>query len=122
MIFTAIGSENTAIDKKELQEEIFSALDKIGNRKKVLAIPPDISRYHSGAGDITGLVYDYFKDKLTDILPATGTHRPMTGQEIGKMYPGIPESLFRVHKWKKDLVTLGEVPAEFINEVSAQAR
>ena len=118
MIYTAIGSENTAIDKKELKKEIFSAFDKIGSRKKILAIPPDISRFHSRAGEITGLVYNYFRDKLTDILPATGTHRPMTEQEITKMYPDVPQSLFRIHKWKDDLVTLGEVPAEFMNEVS----
>ena len=118
MIYTAIGSENISIDKAELKNEIYSALEKIGNRKKVLAIPPDISRFHSMSGEITGLVYNYYQDKLTDILPSIGTHYPMTEKEIDKMYPEIPKSLFRVHRWKDDLVTLGEVPSEFINEVS----
>lgn len=118
MIYTALGSENISIDTKRLKDEIFSALDKVGNRKNVLAIPPDISRYHSMAGEITGLVYNYYLNKLTDILPAIGTHYPMTEKEIEKMYPGIPKSLFRIHKWKDDLVPLGEVPSEYVYEVS----
>ncbi|HEY7750924.1 MAG TPA: lactate racemase domain-containing protein, partial [Ignavibacteriaceae bacterium] len=118
MIYTSIGSEDTSIDKITLKNEIFSALNNIGNRKKVLAIPPDISRYHSMAGEITGLIYDYYQKSLTDVLPATGTHYPMTESEINKMFPAVPKSLFRVHKWKEDLVTLGEVPSEFVNKVS----
>ena len=42
----------------------------------------------------------------------------MTNEEITKMYPGVPINLFRVHNWRKDLITLGEVPSEFVNEVS----
>lgn len=118
MIYTAIGSENISIDKAELKNEIYSALEKIGSRKKVLSIPPDISRFHSMSGEITGLVYNYYQDKLTDILPSIGTHYPMTEKEIDKMYPEVPKFLFRVHRWKDDLVTLGEVQSEFINEVS----
>lgn len=118
MIYIAIGSENTSIDKVKLKDEIFSVLDKIGSRKKVLAVPPDISRYHSWAGEITALMYEYYKNRLTDILPAIGTHYPMTDSEIEKMFPGVPKDLFRVHRWKDDLVTLGEVPSEFIKGVS----
>jgi nickel-dependent lactate racemase len=118
LIYIAIGSENTSIDKVKLKDEIFSVLDKIGSRKKVLAVPPDISRYHSWAGEITALMYEYYKNRLTDILPAIGTHYPMTDSEIEKMFPGVPKDLFRVHRWKDDLVTLGEVPSEFIKGVS----
>ena len=67
-----------------------------------MAIPPDISRYHSMAGELTGLVYNYYKDKLTDVLPAIGTHKPMTENELNEMYPDVPKSLFRIHKWKVD--------------------
>jgi nickel-dependent lactate racemase len=118
LLYTSLGSENSSIDKEALRNEIFSALDKIGTRKKVLAIPPDISRYHSRAGEITGLVYNYYQQKLTDILPSIGTHNPMTQEEIDKMFPGIPKLLFRIHRWRDDLVTLGEVPSDFINNVS----
>ena len=118
MLLFAKGSENTSIQPDEVKEILFFAFDKLGSKKKVLAIPPDISRYHSKAGEITGLVYDYFQNRLTDVLPSIGTHNPMTDTEISKMFSSVPKSLFRVHKWKEDLVTLGEVPSSFINKVS----
>ena len=118
MIYFQHGSEKGLISGNKLKEALYSALEKIGERKKVLAIPPDISRYHSMAGKLTGLVYNYYKDKLTDVLPAIGTHKPMTENELNEMYPDVPKSLFRIHKWKDDLITLGEVPSEFINKVS----
>jgi nickel-dependent lactate racemase len=34
------------------------------------------------------------------------------------MYPGVPHSLFKVHNWRTDVETLGEVPSDFIREVS----
>ena len=118
MLLFAKGSENVSLQQEEVKEILFSVFDKIGSRKKVLSIPPDISRYHSKAGEITRLVYDYYHEKLTDILPSIGTHASMTDKEIDRMFQHVPKSLFRVHRWKDDLVTLGEVPSEFISEVS----
>ena len=118
MLLFVKGSENTSIQPDEVKEILFSTFDKLGSRKKVLAIPPDISRYHSKAGEITGLVYDYFQNRLTDVLPSIGTHNPMTENEMDKMFPFVPKPLFRIHRWKADLVTLGDVPSEFISEVS----
>jgi nickel-dependent lactate racemase len=34
------------------------------------------------------------------------------------MFPGVPQELFRVHNWRTEIETLGEVPAEFIREQS----
>ncbi len=118
MLYYVKGSEAGSLSNLEIEEALFSVLDKLDKRKKVLAVPPDITRFHSKAGEITQLVYEYFGKILTDILPATGTHYPMTEKEISTMYGDIPLSLFRVHKWKEDLHTFGEVPAGFINEVS----
>ncbi len=42
----------------------------------------------------------------------------MTEKEMDVMYDGVPKNLFRVHKWRSDLTTLGEVPSEFMREVS----
>jgi nickel-dependent lactate racemase len=112
------GGVNEVLGPDELKEGLYSALDKLGLRKKVLAIPPDFTRYHSMAGILTGLTHKYYKDNLTDILPALGTHFRMTEKEINKMYEGVPHDLFRVHDWRNDLHTLGEVPSEFIHEVS----
>ncbi|GAB1456207.1 lactate racemase domain-containing protein [Spirochaetota bacterium] len=51
-------------------------------------------------------------------MPTLGTHRPMSPSELDAMYPGIPHSLFRVHAWRDDIRTLGQVPASFIESMS----
>lgn len=118
MIYFAKGYTNISISHSELKEYIFSALNKLAERKKVLAVPPDFTRFHSQAGKITQLVYEYYKNKLVDILPATGTHFVVSEHERKIMFGDIPAHLFRAHKWKEDLTTLGEVPSEYIQEVS----
>ncbi len=106
---------------KELENGLYTALEKLGPRKKVLVIPPDFTRFHSRAGDITSLLYKYYKENLKDILPALGTHAPMTDQQIAEMFPGVPEELFRIHDWRKDVVTVGTVPGEYISEITGGA-
>jgi len=118
MIFFEKGSPDTSLSDADLKEGLFEALDKIGQKNKVLAIPPDYTRLPSKAGVLTSFAYQYYNDLLTDILPALGTHSPMTAQQIGHMFPGVPAHLFRVHDWRNDVITLGEVPGEFIEEVS----
>ena len=118
MLYFAKGSEHTSFSNDEIKEALFSALDKLGKRKKVLAIPPDFTRFHSQAGILTELTWQYYQDNLVDILPALGTHAAMTSSEIKKMFGKTPEHLFRVHNWREDLVTLGTVPSEFIHDVS----
>jgi nickel-dependent lactate racemase len=118
MIYYQAGSENTVISANDLEYGVYAALVKLGRRKKVLVIPPDISRFHSRAGDITSLVYKYYKEDLKDILPALGTHTPMTDHELDEMFKGVPKELFRVHDWRKDVVTVGTVPGEYISELT----
>ncbi len=118
MLYFAEGSENKVFTQEEIKEALFSAYEKLGKKNKVLALPPDITRFHSKAGELTAITYDYYKSKLTDILPAIGTHYPMTDTELEIMYKGVPKNLFRVHKWREDLATLGIVPSEFIERVS----
>ena len=118
MLYFAKGSENESISSAELKELIFSTLQKLGDRKSVLAVPPDFTRYHSQAGIITEFVYEYYKEKLVDVLPATGTHYPVNKNEREIMFGSVPANLFREHKWKQDLTNLGEVPSEYIKEIS----
>jgi nickel-dependent lactate racemase len=118
MIYYQIGSENTVIGPKELETGLYTALQKLGTRKKVLVVPPDFTRFHSRAGDITSLIYNYYKDKLIDILPALGTHVPMTDHELSGMYKGVPKDLFRIHDWRKDVVTVGTVPGEYVSKIT----
>jgi nickel-dependent lactate racemase len=118
MLLYSRGSENDILTEEDLRKGLFEALEKLGPRKKVLAVPPDFTRFHSQAGILTRLAWEYYRDRLSDILPALGTHSPMTGKEINAMFGNTPHELFRVHDWRKDIVTLGEVPCEYIYEQS----
>ena len=120
-LFFAAGSETHDLSPSDLQAGLFHALSALGARRKVLAVPPDITRFHSRAGELTRLAWQYYGDRLAQILPAVGTHTPMTEGEIETMYSGIPQNLFAVHDWRGGLATLGQVPAEFIREQSEGA-
>lgn len=120
MIYYQQGSAEEVISKNTLKEAVFSSLEKLGEKRKVLVIPPDFTRFHSRAGEITEYIWEYYGKTLTDILPATGTHFAMTAEEITGMFGKVPHSLFRVHHWRSDLVTLGKVPSEFVCEVSGK--
>ncbi len=113
-IFLSIGSPEAELSFADLKQELSSALDALGRRRKVLCLPPDITRYHSRAGELTRLVWQYYGNRLTDVMPAIGTHAPMTTSEIQYMFGDVPSDLFRVHDWRGGLTTLGEVPAGFI--------
>ena len=117
-LFFAVGSPTTEMSDAEIKAGLFSALTQLGERNKVLAVPPDFTRFHSMAGMLTELAWEFYGDRLTDVLPALGTHTAMQDKQIATMFGKTPRELFHVHDWRNDIVTLGEVPAEFMLEVS----
>ena len=118
MLLYSRGSEVDVLDVEDLRKGLAEAYTKLGTKNRVLAIPPDFTRFHSHAGILTRLTWEYYKEKLTDILPALGTHTAMTEKELTTMFGNTPRNLFRIHDWRRDVVTLGEVPAEFIYQQS----
>jgi len=121
MIYYETGSTKHNMSAKDLKNGLFEALKKLGDKKKVLAIPPDYTRLPSRAGELTEFTWEFYGPKLTDILPALGTHSPMTDEQISHMFGKTPRSLFREHDWRNDVVTLGTVPGEFVKQVSGGA-
>ena len=107
------------ISQEQLREALKKSLEG-RNLKKVLILPPDFTRMYSGAGKITAIYYDLLKDTCeVDIMPALGTHVPMTKEEwVAFFGEGVPFDRMIVHNWRNDVVKLGEVPAEFVTEVS----
>lgn len=97
-----------------------SIRDRANSLKKVLLLPPDFTRMHSGAGKITAMYYNMLKDHCRiDIMPALGTHAPMTAQECREFFgEGVPLDCIIEHKWRKDIVKVGEVPGSFVSTVS----
>ena len=118
MLYYARGSKTDVITEAQVREALAEVFDAMGPRKRVLVIPPDYTRLNSYAGPITSMVNDYFGDRLTDVMPALGTHSPMTEEQITSMYQGVPLEKFRVHDWRNDVVTVGVVPASYLEEVS----
>jgi nickel-dependent lactate racemase len=117
-LYCAVGSVDTDFTAEQLKSLLLENLAKLGERKRVLAIPPDTTRAHSRAGDLTRYAWQYYGDKLTDILPALGTHAAMGEHQLRAMFGEVPLDLFRVHNWRTDVVTQGIVPAEFIHQQS----
>ena len=118
MLYYARGSRTDIISADDIKAILKEVFGRMGPRKRVLAIPPDYTRFNSFAGPITTMVNDYFGDALTDVMPALGTHTPMTPEQISSMYEGVPAEKFRVHDWRNDVVTVGEVPREYLKAVS----
>jgi nickel-dependent lactate racemase len=118
MLYYARGSKTDIITPQEVKDILNKVFDGMGVKNRVLALPPDHTRLNSFAGPITEMIYGYFGDKLTDIMPALGTHAPMTDAQLDMMFGSIPHSLFRIHDWRNDVVTIGEVPKEYVEEIS----
>ncbi len=88
--------------------------------KRVLLLPPDITRAHSGAGWITAELYRHFAAGGADVhvIPTLGQHVPHTPEQNRWMYGSVPEEKIHAHDWRNGTKTLGEVPASFVREVS----
>ena len=114
MLYSEHGSVKEKLSLDDLRDGLYKALARLGKPQRVLVVPPDFTRFHSQAGILTKLIYDYYDERLTDVLPALGTHTPMTPEQIAEMYAGVPPELFRVHNWRTGVATVGEVPADFV--------
>jgi len=117
-LYCAYGGADAEISPEQLHDLFVESLAKLGERKRVLVVPPDQSRIHSRAGELTRHAWEYYADRLQAILPALGTHAPMGPEQLTRMFGAVPQDLFRVHNWRTDVETLGEVPAEYIREQS----
>lgn len=104
-------------------EEIKSALiESLRGRKvsKALILPPDFTRFHSNAGFITNVYYHLLTDMgaIVDVLPALGTHAMVSREQAEDMYGDIPYEKLIAHNWRTDVVKLGEVPKEYLEEIT----
>lgn len=117
MVYAKLQDLN-GLDHETMKKQFFKGLKALGKRNRVLLLPPDITRLHGMGGTLAVWAVEYFGDAVKAILPAVGTHVPMTEEEMDIMYPGVDHGLFVAHDWRNDIVTLGTVPASFIEKVS----
>ena len=107
--------------KQEVMERVVQEARKriIKNFKKVLLLPPDITRQHSGAGQLTEMIYKLLpKTCKVDVMPTLGQHVPHTEDENKWMFGSIPQECFLEHDWRKGCKILGEVSRDYVKEVS----
>lgn len=117
LCLTATGEQG--LSDEEIRAGLFALLSN-HPAKKVLILPPDFTRYHSKAGFLTNVCYHFYtaRGAEVDILPTLGTHRAMTEAEAKKMFGDVPFARFFVHNWRSDVVKIGEVPGEFLGEMT----
>lgn len=80
-------------------------------------VPPDFTRHQSRSGALTQLAYKYYGDAVKDVIPALGCHKPVTEDERERMFGIVPKELFRVHDWRNDVVTVGNMKCCEVFEV-----
>ncbi|KAL7533709.1 hypothetical protein ACHAXR_005395, partial [Thalassiosira sp. AJA248-18] len=146
-LFCSIGSPDTAISNESLRQQVERFLAASGERQEVLILPPDFTRFHSQAGLITRYISEYYnftpreniigdgsgstKEEITtssscsptiQIMPALGTHAPMTPSQIqlmfGKELANKRPNPFIVHNWREDIVTIGHAPAAMVSDAT----
>ncbi|MFP6879311.1 MAG: hypothetical protein VCA34_00075 [Roseibacillus sp.] len=118
MLLFSQGSADTELSDADLASALVSALEQLGERKKVITVPPDFTRFNSKSGVLACAAAEYYGENLADVLPALGTHFPMSDAQLERMYPTVPRELIRAHRWREDVVTIGEVPADYVSEVT----
>jgi nickel-dependent lactate racemase len=112
------------ITKEELTKLVFKSAEEClkrinNNPEKVLLLPPDITRAHSGAGFITEILYNFFSQKAdVYVMPTLGQHLPHTPEQNKWMFGSIPEEKILKHDWKKDGKRIGIIPADYVKKVT----
>lgn len=85
--------------------------------RRVLLLPPDITRAHSGVGRLTEIIYQELAGEAdVHVIPTLGQHVPHTADENRRMFGSIPNERIHAHDWRDGCVHVGEVPAEFVKQ------
>jgi nickel-dependent lactate racemase len=120
MTFAARGGADLELSGETLDElfrgALNRALEEAGGSGPVIILPPDITRFHSRAGFLTDSAVRELSrlGRLGLVLPALGTHAAMGPADLRRMFPGTPPDRFRVHDWRRDVVELGRLEAEWV--------
>lgn len=120
MVNISIKSTNgSPISEQALKDALEKSIEGM-KLSKVLLLPPDLTRMHSYAGKITAQYYSMLKSHCqVDIMPAIGTHDPMSKEECLQFFgEGVPYEAIVVHNWRSNVINIGQVPSDFVKEVS----
>jgi nickel-dependent lactate racemase len=126
MTYLARGGPGMDLSDGEIDELFSEALRRVladlGDLRPVIILPPDGTRFHSRGGCLTDIACRELlrsgAKRLGAVMPALGTHAPMTAAALERMFPGTPRDKFRVHDWRRDVVELGRLEAGWVEGVS----
>ena len=118
-------TQTGTIDRRTMETLVDQAAAEARKRivnapRRVLLLPPDITRAHCGAGWITERFYQIFTAIGAEchVIPTLGQHVPHTPQQNQWMFGTIPQERIHAHDWRNGSRTIGEVPADFVNDIS----
>src|ERR1051325_634753 len=101
-----------------MQQTVAEARTRVCRRpKRVLLLPPDITRMHSGAGRLTEMLYQLLAGEAdVHVIPTLGQHVPHTPDENRRMFGSIPNERIHAHDWRGGCVRVGEIGAEEVSK------
>jgi nickel-dependent lactate racemase len=111
-----------SIPRAEVEAACQRLLDEVSTRlkpnlRRVLLLPPDLTRAHSGAGWITETIYNLLaKTCDVHVIPTLGQHVPHTEAENKWMFGSIPHAKIHAHDWRNGVVHVGTIPASRVAE------
>lgn len=116
--------EERWIDRPAIEQAcdrlLAEAKDRLGiaSYRRVLLLPPDITRAHAGVGWITEYLYHRLDEVGAEVhvIPTLGQHVPHTPEDNRWMFGTIPEERIHAHDWKDGVTHVGTVPAEYVRE------
>jgi carbohydrate kinase (thermoresistant glucokinase family) len=120
----AIGSDAHAISADELRalvEEIAATHVIATGARRILLVPPDQTRLHSRAGEITAILFEVLTTAGCEpaVLPALGTHGRMTRDDVRLLFGDcVPFDRVIEHRWREGLACLGRISSDEVAAVS----
>ncbi len=106
------------------KEALDGLLRQLTPVKRVLLVPPDLTRCYSWGGKITDYLYHALQARSGStsqvmIMPAVGTHCLMTRKQQVRFFgEDIPADAFLCHDWRNGLTMVGTVPEDFVRQVT----
>lgn len=119
-----ITERATSLPRTRIQQLLVETISQARQRicakpKRVLLLPPDITRMHSGAGWITEIIYQMLQDEAdVHVIPTLGQHEPHTREQNAQMFGSIPHEKIHAHDWRNGCVRVGEVSASYVKDAT----
>lgn len=119
--------EADAIPENEIKIAAVRLIDEAQKRispklNRVLLLPPDLTRAHSGAGKVTEWIYKEIVAREPEahvrVIPTLGQHVPHTAAENKWMFGSIPNDIILPHDWRQGVSHVGTIPASLVKETT----